>query len=163
MNYFRGFTTVETIKLEWRRLCFLHHPDVGGDTATMQQVNIQYHEALAQGHGQTAKGSDGQEHTYYYSQDIEQAVMDKIEELLALRLPGVEILLVGTWIWVDGDTRPVKEQLKEVKLKWHSKRKKWFWHTPSYRRSYNSSGSFDDICQAYGVKGFKSSPQSALS
>ena len=37
--FFDQLSTVAQIKTEYRRLCFLHHPDIGGDTATMQQVN----------------------------------------------------------------------------------------------------------------------------
>lgn len=153
--FFTNCQTVNEVKSEYRRLCFIHHPDVGGDTATMQQLNAAYHNALKTFHGQTSKGNDGKDHTYYYNEEVEQAVMDKINELLALQLPNVDILLVGTWIWVTGDTRPVKDQLKAIGLKWHSKRSKWFFHTKSYRRRYNDKASFNDLCEIYGVKGYK--------
>ena len=155
-HFFTNTHTVNEIKSEYRRLCFIHHPDIGGETATMQKVNAEYHEALSRSHGQTSKGTDGKEHTYYYNQDIEQAIMDKINELISLDLPNIEIMLVGTWIWVSGDTRPVKDQLKAIKMKWHSKRKRWFFHTKSYRRQYNANASFDDLCQVYGAKSFDS-------
>jgi hypothetical protein len=159
MNFFHGFTSVNEIKKEWRRLCFLHHPDVGGDTATMQQVNRQYHEALSRANGQTAAGGDGKDHTYYYNQEREQAVMDKVDELLQKKLAGIEILLVGTWVWVTGDTRPVKDSLKEAGLSWHSKRGMWYWHTPQYKWTYNAKATFSDICETYGVERMQGSRQ----
>ena len=150
--FFSQCNTVNEIKATYRKLCFIHHPDVGGETATMQRLNDEYHEALRQVNGETVTGSDNKPHTYYYSQDKEQAVMDKIAELLALNLTGVEILLVGTWLWVTGDTKPVKTALKSVKMRWHSKRKMWYWHTPQYKRRYNSKATFGDICDTYGVE-----------
>lgn len=156
--FFQDCKTVNQIKAEYRRLCFIHHPDMGGDTATMQELNREYHEALSRADGETNIGTDGKPHTYYYNEAAEQAVMDKINELLNLRLPNIDILLVGTWVWVTGDTKPVKEQLKSLKMRWHSKRQKWYWHTKSYRRRYNSKASFNDLCDTYGVKSY-SQPQ----
>ena len=42
MKYFTNCTTLETLKKEYRRLCMLHHPDRGGDTATMAAINDEY-------------------------------------------------------------------------------------------------------------------------
>lgn len=38
----------------------------------------------------------------------------------------IEIELVGSWIWVSGNTYPVKEQLKEAGIFWAGKKKKWY-------------------------------------
>lgn len=42
MKYFTNCTTLEALKKEYRRLCMLHHPDRGGDTATMAAINEEY-------------------------------------------------------------------------------------------------------------------------
>lgn len=42
MRYFTNCTTLEALKKEYRRLCMLHHPDRGGDTATMAAINDEY-------------------------------------------------------------------------------------------------------------------------
>lgn len=42
MKYFTNCTTLEALKKEYRRLCMLHHPDRGGDTATMAAINDEY-------------------------------------------------------------------------------------------------------------------------
>lgn len=42
------------------------------------------------------------------------------------KLDGITYKVIGTWLWVDGDTKPVKEELKELGLKWSGNRKKWF-------------------------------------
>lgn len=45
MKYFTNCTTLDELKKEFRRLCMVHHPDRGGDTATMAAINAEY-EAL---------------------------------------------------------------------------------------------------------------------
>lgn len=42
MKYFNEVHTLDELKKEFRRLAMLHHPDVGGDTATMQEINAEY-------------------------------------------------------------------------------------------------------------------------
>lgn len=42
MKYFSEVHTLDELKKEFRRLAMLHHPDVGGDTATMQEINAEY-------------------------------------------------------------------------------------------------------------------------
>lgn len=45
MKYFANCNTLDELKKEFRRLAMIHHPDHGGDTATMQAINGEY-EAL---------------------------------------------------------------------------------------------------------------------
>lgn len=42
MKYFENIATLDDLKKEYRRLAMIHHPDVGGDTATMQEINAEY-------------------------------------------------------------------------------------------------------------------------
>lgn len=42
MKYFTNCRTLDELEHEFRRLCMLHHPDRGGDTATMQAINAEY-------------------------------------------------------------------------------------------------------------------------
>lgn len=42
MKYFANCKTLDELKKEFRRLCMIHHPDRGGDTATMAAINAEY-------------------------------------------------------------------------------------------------------------------------
>jgi hypothetical protein len=113
MTYFPNCKTVGEAKSLYRQLAKEYHPDLHGHETTeaMQDINDEYHKVLASLDGSTSLGSDGKDHTYHYNRDVEQELMDKIAELLGLRLPNCEIELVGTWIWVSGETKPVRDKL----------------------------------------------------
>jgi hypothetical protein len=154
-KHFERAYTVEAVKKLYKQLAFEFHPDLGGDVETMKAVNAEYHEKLRFLDGMTSHGSDGKEHQYRYSQTTEQKVIDKISELLGLRLPLVEIELIGTWIWITGQTREVKEQLKAAKCRYNSKRECWCW-SPAKWRGRGSKGSLEDLACKYGSTTFSS-------
>ena len=153
MTYFDHLHTVADIKQEYRRLALLHHPDrPGGDTATMQAINAQYHAALERCDGQTSTGSDGNDHTYTYNATTEAAIMAKIAELIAAGVPRVaDVYIIGTWVWIVGETRPIKEELKALGCRWHRKRACWYWHPHPYRHHYNRRAGLGDLAAFYGA------------
>ena len=151
-NLFQTFPTVAEVKSEYRRLAMLHHPDRGGDCEMMKRVNADYFVRLESLDGQkSTKGFNGQEHTYRYQPEAEHEAAALVQHLLGLDLPGCEILLIGTWVWVEGDTRPVRAALKDAGLRWHSKREMWYW-SPEKKRRHYSKMSTDEMKAAYGVR-----------
>ena len=42
MTYFQNIHSLVDLKKEYRRLAMQNHPDKGGDTAIMQQVNTEF-------------------------------------------------------------------------------------------------------------------------
>lgn len=42
INWFEGCYSQNEIKKRYRKLCFEHHPDRGGDEEKMKEINIQY-------------------------------------------------------------------------------------------------------------------------
>lgn len=150
-NYFVNCQTVEEVKATYRKLAFEFHPDRGGDEAKMKELNNQYEQALKGCHGQKSTDSEGKEHTYYYNESIEQAIIDAISKLLELKMDEVDILLIGTWVWITGDTKPHKENLKAIGCVWHSKRGCWYFRTQEQKRYLKSNGSLTELAQKYGV------------
>lgn len=148
INYFAELKTVEAIKLHYRKLAKEHHPDLGGDPETMKEINSQYHMVLKSCDGQKSDG-----HSYHYKQDVEEEIMMKLQELLKLR--SLDIALIGFWIWVTGDTKKNKEALKSAGLKWHSKRKCWYYKPKDWKRSYHSNNDLSELADKYGYKGFQ--------
>ena len=154
MSYFKGFSTVESIKAEYRRLAMINHPDHGGQTATMQEINAQYHEALKSVNGTVNVDETGRSHTYNYNATMEQEIMDKISQLVSAGVAKqAEILLIGVWVWITGDTKPIKEVLKAAGCRWHSKRMCWYWQNTGY--SGHSRADLGSLAAKYGATQFR--------
>lgn len=162
--YFKECQTVVDIKSLFRKLAMENHPDRGGSTEVMQEINAQYQAALRMADGQASTDANGKEHKYYYRESVESATMEKILEILGLCLPDIEIALVGTWIWVGGNTRPHKDLLgaKGIGLKWHNKRCRWYYAPPGKRSRYAKRASFSDLAASYGYKEFRAEEKTKL-
>ena len=157
MNYFNICESVEEVKALYRTLARQYHPDLGGDLETMKEINRQYENALKGRDGQESIGTDSKTHTYRYNQEIEAELMEKIEQLMALIAKGhnLDVVLIGRWIWITGETKPAKEALGKDGLgcRWHRDRCCWFWRSAK-DRGYGKGGNLEELASKYGCQDF---------
>lgn len=131
MKWFQYIDNIEDLKAEYRRLAMLHHPDRGGDTATMQKINAEYarlFETLKDIHKSTRE--DGPR-TYTAENKTKETPEDFINIINELfKLDGLEVELCGRWLWIGGATMKHKDALKKLGCKWSKNKGKWSWHFP---------------------------------
>ncbi|ENU0030497.1 MULTISPECIES: molecular chaperone DnaJ [Acinetobacter calcoaceticus/baumannii complex] len=115
---------LDDLKKEYRKLCFKHHPDMGGSTENMQAINSEYEQLLKVLINKKADSNYSEKSTFKNrDEEIEaeirlREVLEKIEIL-----DGLEIERIGLWLYVSGNTKAHKEALKEAGLKWAHARK----------------------------------------
>jgi hypothetical protein len=143
MKFFNDCKTIDEVKSLYKKLALANHPDRGGDTATMQAINTAYAYAcarLAKGAGLTDEQADKE---IKLSEEYRQAI-EKI-----IHLPGISIELVGNWIWVTGNTKPVKDTLKEAGFFYASKKIAWYYRSEWFKTRGNGAP-LEKIRQKYG-------------
>ena len=143
MKYFKECKTIDEVKRVYKKLAKQYHPDLGGDTVTMQAINNEYAFAcarLAKGAGLSDEEADEQ---IKFSERYREAI-EKI-----IHLPGIIIEIVGHWIWVTGNTRPVKDNLKDAQFFFASKKCAWYFRTEEYK-TRGSGKSLEEIRRKYG-------------
>lgn len=83
---------------------------------------------------------------YDFSEDAKlREVLQKI-----INFDGINIEIVGCWIWIDGSTYGYKDVLKEIGFKCAREKKKWYFHTETFRKKSHKKLSMDDIRNFYG-------------
>jgi hypothetical protein len=149
--YFNQLTTVESVKSQFSRLCAEHHPDLGGSAETFTAIYREYLEALKRLDRTTSTGSDNKQHTYFFDGISEAAIADKLGQMLALRMPGVKVALIGKWLWTLGDTRAYRDQLKALGCRYSGDKESWYYHTGTYRKRGKRPASWDSMRKSYGA------------
>jgi hypothetical protein len=155
--YFANCHDVAAIKSEYKKLAMRWHPDrPGGNTTIMQEINAAYKVALSAQHGTESTDDQGATHTYYYKESTEQAIIDKITEVIKsgiLSSNSVELWLIGVWLWVKGDTKPHRQKLGRDGLgfQWNQTRQCWQWHLPTKYRTNASTHGFEVLAAKYGA------------
>ena len=58
---------------------------------------------------------------------------------------NVEVKVDRDWAWISGDTKPIKEDLKELGFRWSPRRKQW------YHRDAESLGVTSDMVEVKAI------------
>ena len=151
MGYFAGIKNYDDLKSVYRDLCKKHHPDLGGDTETMQRINAEYAKILKDGFMDFGASSA----------EIEEALRDIIEKTVVFE--GLVVELCGRWIWFTGATYQWKDQLKALGCFFASKKKAWYWRPEdAAKQGKHRTLELDEIKAKYGSVKFDSKCGCAL-
>lgn len=153
MKFFNNCVTIEEVKTLYKKLAKENHPDLGGDTETMQQINTEYAFACAK----ILKGENLSNEEVNEQIRLSEEYRQVIEQII--NLPNIIIEIVGNWIWVTGNTYPVKSQLKAARLEFAPKKKCWYYRAEEFK-SRGSNKTLDEIRQKYGSETINSTRRS---
>ena len=143
-------STLEELKAMYKKLAMKNHPDLGGSTETMQEINTEY-ETLFARLKNVHRNASGEQYTA--ANDNGETAADFVEIIDKLiKLPGIIVELCGSWLWVTGETRAVKEELKEIGFRWSSSKKAWYYHEGSYMKRGGKTCSMEEIRDMYGSR-----------
>ena len=146
LKEFKEVTGINEAKKIYKILAKKLHPDVGGDEESFKLLNAIYTDLI--------------EHKIYFSNDFKIDIeLEKIISLI-LHFENITIELVGSWVWVSGDTKEIKDKLKELGFKWASKKKMWFYGEMKGRNSNEKS--MEEIKSKYGSETLKTNDKKKI-
>jgi len=136
---FSEVTGINEAKKVYKTLAKKLHPDVGGSEEEFKLLNAIYNDFI--------------ENKIYFSNEFKIDLdLEKIISQI-LHFENITIELVGSWIWLSGDTKEIKDKLKELGFKWASKKKMWYYG--EMKGKSHGEKSLDEIKDKYGSKTFK--------
>lgn len=150
MKYFTNVTTLDELKKQYRRLAMKYHPDCGGSDEIMKQINAEHDELFAALKAQHNKTADEYHQTTETAEEFREII------IALLKLDGLDIELCGSWLWIGGNTREHKDELKSLGCRWSNNKKLWYWrHEEQGRKWHKGNRTMSEIRTKYGSQTFK--------
>lgn len=145
-KYFSNCETIEDVKKLYKKLASKLHPDCGGSTEEFIKMSAEYEEAFNRLKN-TFRNVEGEKYQRENTETSTQYkdIIDKI-----IHFENVKIEIIGTWIWVSGDTRPYKDILKSLNFNWCKNKVAWSFHSEPWQRRTNAKTTLEDIRNLYG-------------
>ncbi|MGL4927739.1 MAG: DnaJ domain-containing protein [Plesiomonas shigelloides] len=141
--------TEKHIKATYKKLALKYHPDrnpLGAEL--MKAINAAFEMLINNIDNLSKYQASEPEACYNYGEELE-AVLNTLNQL-----NGIIFEVIGNWVWISGETKTHKEALKELRCKWASKKKQWYYRPEEHRSRRNSKEhSIDEIRAKYGSDG----------
>ena len=153
MTYIKDVKTLEELKKSYKKLALKLHPDCGGNNEEMAQLNNEYDELFSKLKN-THKNKNVETYTKETDETPEQ-FKDILNRLFVLKMDGVEIEIVGTFIWLTGNTKPYKDDVKALVFRYSPKKYAWYKAPKDYKKRSHKNYDMDTIRGMYGSQKIK--------
>lgn len=160
MKWFNNPRTAEELKKQYRELAVKHHPDMGGSTADMQEINNEY-DMLFERLKNIHSNAEGQTYT---AKDETTETPEEFKEIIEklIHIDGINIEICGSWIWITGNTRLHKKEIKAAGCHWSKNKSAWYWHADGYKKRHKGAYTLDQIRDTYGSQKVSTTPKTAI-
>lgn len=150
MKFFKNIETLDAAKKEFRRWCMELHPDRGGNAADFVAMQKEYRNVLEN----LKAGKQATDKDVAYETAAVERYAAVIKALAGLA--GLDIHLAGTWLWIGGNTREHRAELKKAGCRWAPKKGLWYYRDGRCRCSRGrGSTPMNKIRTKYGWKKVK--------
>ncbi len=156
MKFFEHVKTLDELRKEYRRLAFIYHPDKGGDTVLMQILNDQYERLSRKLINGTADFSQSRKE---YEQQVSEEIREMLDKIIFLQ--GVEIEMIGAWIWITGNTFPIRTTLKGLGFMFSHPKTAWYWHKGEYRKKNGKIPTMEAMREFWGSQKIETETKTA--
>ena len=114
--YFDNCRDLNELKSAYKTLVMENHPDIGGDTLTMQEINAEHDRVFEEAKNDEAKATT----------ETPEEFREIVSKLIVI--DGLDIELCGSWLWIGGNTMAHKDELKALGCRWSRNKGMWHWH-----------------------------------
>ena len=156
LKFFENVTTLTELRKEYRRLAFIYHPDKGGDTVLMQILNDSYERLSIKFIKENVDFSEGRKE---YEMQVSEEIRQMLDRIMFLK--GVDIEVIGGWIWITGNTFAIRTTLKSLGFMFSHPKTAWYWHKGEYRKKNGKIQSMDEMRDFWGSQKIETQPETS--
>ena len=139
-TYFENCMSLNELKQRYLKIALEYHPAKGQDPIQLFMARMQYQQL-------------NRDPVYCFneqSQDVQDDFLnfpDVVDKLIGWRLT---VEMIGSWLWVTGNTYPRRESLKEMGFTYEEFKRAWYHRPASYWSSNSKPLPMEKIRALYG-------------
>ena len=146
IRFFTGCRTAEDVKARFKDLAKKHHPDCGGDAEVFKAMMAEYKQVFERLKN-THETAAGETYTRETAETPEEFA-EIIEALL--HMDGVTVEIIGSWIWLTGNTMVHKDAIKALGFFWSRNKKAWYYNGDDHKTRRRGRYSMDGLRDRWG-------------
>lgn len=154
MKYFKNIKDVNELKKTYKKLALQLHPDKGGKKEDFQEMSAEYEKVLKMILSGTMTCEQMESEL-----KIDEQMREALNKIIHL---NVTIEIVGSWVWLTGNTYPVKDEIKKCGFKFARKKSAWYWNDGTFKKYTKKTYSLDEIKNKYGSQKIESNKNFAI-
>ncbi len=141
-SYFEGCKNLDEVKEVYRNLAKKYHPDICQNKEIFKEINNQYDFAID---NLTDKTSEKKANSEKEEANLFKDIINELN-----KFDDIDIEICGWFLWISGNTKPIKETIKNLGFRWARKKQMWY-HKPTWYYSKNrNEWDINTIRNTYG-------------
>lgn len=162
MKYFENVKTLEELKREYKKIVLKLHPDVNKEKDTTEEFKEMQneYERVFEMVKNNRVNQNGETYTKETTETPEEfkEIIDKL-----IFFDGVNIEIIGTWIWLSGNTYTYKDQIKELNFKYSKTKKSWYFNNEDDNKYHRGHFTLDQLRERFETTIIETQKQAVLS
>jgi hypothetical protein len=140
------------IKTAYRKACIKYHPDRNpAGLEMMKAVNVAY-KLLTEINYNGAKCPIDEEVNSDFGDMLNEAIN------AVIGLSGLNIEVCGAWVWLTGNTKQYKAEIKAAGYWWAKKKCSWYFRPADYKSRNKGDWDMEKIRDKYGSVSVNNTP-----
>lgn len=149
MKYFKNAECIEDVKKMFKEYVKELHPDNGGDAEAFKDMMSEYNDAFNR-YKDIHRNVDGE--TYEReekSTETPEQFADIINKVVWME--GVTIEIIGSWVWLSGNTMQYKDDIRSAGFFWSKSKKAWYYTGESKKSKRRGRYSMNKLREKWGT------------
>ena len=151
--------SLQDLKNQYKDLIKKYHPDVNSNgLEAMKAINAEYEQLFKEIKNNTLNKEETKHH------DINDNFRTIIEKIIFL--DDIKIEIIGSWVWISGNTYQHYNTIKEAGFKFSKSKKAWYWYNgmdSDFKKHFKGRYSMNELRLRHGYATVEKEEQKKLS
>jgi len=150
LNWFKDCKDLQDVKNLYKKLMLFWHPDINKNENSLENsklINIEYNYILENNYEFNNEVNENNYESEILNRDTYLNIINKL-----INLEGLQLELIGSWLWVSGSTYLHKDIIKSLGLNFAGAKKMWYYKDSEFKfyKHNKENMSIDNIKAKYG-------------